>query len=197
MIVIGLTGSFGTGKSFVASIFKSLGAKVIDGDKIAHSLLKKPTKEYNQLIGTFGPDILDRKDNIDRKKLAFLVFGNKKKIDKLNHIIHPSIIKIIKKKIQEAKAEGASEILIDAPLLIEADLFGIIDKLIVVKASLENQFKRTTKKFGINRKEALRRIKSQMPLEKKIKLADFVIDNDCNKSDTIKQVKEIRRKLWK
>ena len=195
MIIIGVTGSFGSGKTFVASIFRSLGATVIDADKAAHKSLKKGSPEYREIVRTFGPEVLGKGRKIDRKKLAKAVFGKKARVKKLNRIVHPAVIGAIKAKALLAKKDGV--IVIDAPLLFEANLDGFVDYIVVVKSSLLNQLKRCEEKFCMDKEDVMRRVDAQMSLKQKIKLADFVVDNDGAKSSTKKQVNVIWRKIWK
>ena len=193
-IILGITGSFGSGKTTVAGIFRSLGAKIIDADKIAHRLIKPRTKIYKKIIDTFGKDILKKNRAIDRDKLARIVFNNKLLLKRLNDIIHPQAIRVIKEKIKASPERG---IILDAPLLIEAGLGKIVDKLIVVTITREKQIKRIGKKTGLKRTDILKRIEAQTPLRNKIRLADFVIDNSATIEKTKKQVKQIRRLLWR
>jgi len=194
-MVIGLTGSFCSGKSYAASVFKSLGAKVLDADKIAHAALKKGTAEHGKIARTFGPEILNERGNIDRKALAGVVFNDKRALKKLEAIIHPGVVKHIKRAVKKARKNGV--IVIDAPLLIEAGLQDLADKLVVVKASQKNQITRCIRKYGTNKEECLKRINSQIPLKMKIKMADFVIDNDGTRKGTKEQIMEIWRKVWR
>ena len=196
MKVIGLTGSFGTGKSFVASIFKAEGAKVLDADRIAHAAIAKGGRAYRRIVRAFGRDVLDASGAIDRRRLAKKDFGNSGAVRRLNRIVHPEVIAFIKKKI---RAAGKDEtIIIDAPLLVEAGLTGLVDKLVVVKCGRKHQIDRSAKKFGIQKEDVLRRIESQASLAAKIKLADFVVDNDGPRSRTKAQVNKIRRQIiWK
>lgn len=196
MKVIGITGNFGTGKSFVASIFKELGAHVIDADKVAHETIKKGTPEYRKVVGVFGKEILDKDGDIDRKELAGIVFSDSDKLKKLNSIIHPAVITYIRKRIR--KAHGKALVVIDAPLLIEAGLTGILDSLIVVKSSRAEQIKRCVSKFKMKKEEVLKRIENQMPMSEKIRLADFVIDNSGTRSQTKKQVMNLQKEIvWR
>ena len=194
--IIGLTGGFGTGKSYAAGVFKSLGARVIDADKIAHGALKKTSEECRKIRTAFGPSVLDKSGNIDRKRLACAVFGDRDLLKKLNAIIHPGVVKAIKSEIRNSSKGGV--VVVDAPLLIEAGLKNIADKIVVVTCSRDEQIRRCTRKFGIDKKEVLRRIKSQMPLSRKIKMADYVINNGATRAETKKEiVKTWRRIVWK
>ncbi|MBN2453199.1 MAG: dephospho-CoA kinase [Candidatus Omnitrophica bacterium] len=189
-MVIGLTGSFGTGKTFVASVFRSLGAVVIDADRIAHDTIRRGGPAYGRIVSSFGPGVLGRRREIERRKLAARVFGDRRALSRLNRIVHPEVIRIMKSKIRTAP-RGAV-VVVDAPLLIEADLLNIADKLVVVKCSQKRQIERCSKKFRIRKREVLRRIRAQIPLKKKLKMADFVVPNDSTKARTRREV----RKVW-
>lgn len=193
-LIIGLTGSIGTGKSTVAKIFANYGAKVIDADKIAHDLLRPGSVLSRRVIRAFGREITDGKEGIDRRKLGYLVFSNKSKLKKLNSITHPSIIRAIKSRIKSFKS---GIIILDAPLLVEAGLKKIVGKIIVVKASRKKQLLRAAKAHHLSKKDALMRVKMQMPLQAKVRIADFLIDNDGTLIQTRKQVAELRRLLWR
>lgn len=193
-IILGLTGSFGSGKTTVAGILGSFGAKVIDADKIAHSLIRPESKIYKKIVNAFGRGILKGNKAISREKLAKIVFSNKSLLRRLNGIAHPEVIRVMRQKI---KTSSASVIILDAPLLIEAGLGKIVDKLIVVTITGKKQIERISKKTGLKRQDILKRIKAQIPLRNKIRVADFVIDNNGTIKKTKKQVEEIRRLLWK
>lgn len=191
MKVIGLTGSFGTGKSYVASIFKRLGAKVIDADMLARKALKANSPSYKKVVLAFGEGILGGGRRINRPRLAEIVFGDKNKITWLNNAVHPHVIKDIKASL--ARARGKGVVVIDAPLLIEANLLGLVDKLVVVKSSEKVQVKRCIKKLGLQKADVIKRIRSQIPLAKKIGMADYVVDNEGTKIETKRQV----LRIWK
>lgn len=193
MPIIGLTGGFGTGKSFVASSFKKLGAKIIDADKLAHRTLKKGSAAYKRIIATFGRPVLGANGSINRKALAGIVFDNKKNLAKLNQIIHPEVIGKIRGRIKSARK---SEILIiDAPLLCETGLSDLTDVLVVVRASRKNQIERCMKKFSIKEEDIVKRMACQIPLKEKVGIADYVIDNNGTRKETEKQVKKIWQEL--
>jgi len=196
-MILGLTGSFGSGKSTVAGMLRACGASVLDADKIAHRCLSRGTVTYKKILSIFGTRILNRNKKIDRKRLAAVVFGNKALLKILNKIIHPQVISIIKEKLRRCDKKI---IVIDAPLLIEAGLRRIADKLIVVKTSRPQQIKRIQKRMRLGREEISKRIKAQIPLQCKVRLADFVIDNNGTRKQTQRQVKEIWKKtegMWK
>lgn len=193
-IILGLTGGFGSGKTTVARIFKSFGACVIDADKLAHGCITPRSTAYKKIIHTFGCGILKENRIIDRRRLADIVFNDINLLIKLNNIIHPEVIRIIKNKINSSRAEI---IVLDAPLLIEAGLEKLVDKLIVVRINKEEQIKRIKNKTSLTKPDILKRLKSQIPLSQKVRLADFVIDNSATLRKTKEQVEQIRRLLWK
>ena len=193
-IVLGITGGFGSGKTAVARIFSSFGAKLINADKIAHRVINPGSKAYKKIVATFGRGILKQDREVDRQKLAGIVFNNKNSLKRLNNIVHPEVIRIIKNEI---KVSRAKVIVLDAPLLLEAGLEELVDKLIVVKITKDGQFKRIQNKTFLSKADILKRIASQIPLRAKARLANFVIDNSGTIEKTRKQVERIRRPLWK
>jgi dephospho-CoA kinase len=195
MRIVGLTGGVGTGKSFAASFFKELGAKVVDADKLGHKALVKGSSVYKRVVAAFGKKILKPDLSIDRKALAGIVFADRKNLKKLNRIVHPGIIREIVKRI--GKAAKTEILIVDAPLLCETNITGLMNVLIVVKASRKNQLERCNDKSGMRQKDACKRIAHQMPLNKKIRMADYVVDNNGTKEDTKRQIREIWKKLKK
>lgn len=194
MKVIGLTGSFGTGKTFVASIFKELGGRVLDADKIAHHFLARRSPAYRRIVAEFGDAILNSRGDIDHRALAGIVFKDRAKLKKLNAIIHPEVIRAIKRDIARYKNKV---VVVDAPLLVEAKLTGIVDLLVVVTCSRKRQVERCKRKFGMTKGDINRRIRSQMPLKKKAAMADYIVNNDGAKAETRRQVAAIWRKVWR
>ena len=190
MLIIGLTGGLGTGKSTVAKIFAGYGAKVIDADEIVHTLMRPHTRTFKKIVERFGPDILIN-GLIDRRKLAGVVFQDFRKLSELTAIVHPEALRQVKRMISSFKKKNVRAVVIDAPLLIEAGWDRTVDVLVVVKANRALQFKRIQKRMHLTRSQIQRRIAMQMSMREKIRKADFVVDNRGSLEQTRKQVKEI------
>ena len=186
--VIGLTGNIGCGKTTVAHMFEDLGVEVIEADRIGHQLLEKE-KIKKRVVSIFTESILNGKGNISRKKLRNLVFKDKKKLELLDSILHPLMVKEIKKKI---KMSRSNLIIIDAAVLLEAGWDSLVDKILVVTTSYHNQLKRIKDQSDFSAVEIKGIMKAQFPQSEKIKRADFVIENEGSIDKTRQQV----RKLW-
>lgn len=193
-LILGVTGGFGTGKSTVAGFLKSKITKIIDADRIAHQLINPGTAVYRKIVSFFGKGVLGVGKKIDRAKLAKLVFDDPRLLSKLNAILHPAVIKIIRKEIKSSKK---NLIVLDVPLLFEAGLRSLVDKVVVVKAKRKAQLGRLEKSRSLKEKDILKRINAQMPLLDKVRLADFVIDNSGSIVKTKAKVLMLRRMLWK
>ena len=195
-LIVGLTGGIVGGKSTVASMFKDLGAKIIDADKLGHSVILPQKPAWKKITRLFGKDILRNDLTIDREQLGKIVFANQILLKKLNEITHPEIMKLIKKEINLARNENHNQekiLIIDAALIYEVKIDRLMDKIIVVYIDEDEQIKRLTNRNNLSKKEALQRIKSQMPIKEKVKMADYVIDNSSSLGKTKEQVK----KIWK
>ena len=197
-LVIGVTGILGSGKSTVSHILKSLGSKVIEADKVARKYLAPGASTYKRIVDYFGRGILKANKEIDRRKLAGVVFKDHRLLKKLNSIAHPKIGAEIKRRIGKLKS---GVIVLDAPLLIEAGLRSLVDNLIVVIIEQDELIRRLAKKRALKKKEIMERVKSKISLRKKVRMADFIIDNNGTISQTRKQVNivmdKLRRKLWR
>lgn len=198
MIIAGLTGSIGTGKSTVAKMFADLGAHIIDADQISHEVVKPGMPAWQKIIDYFGKDIINDDLTINRSRLADVVFNDKAKLEKLNSIVHPEVLKEDVMLVEKIKTEDPDGLVVkEIPLLLEmgADVARkIVDYVIVVYASPEVQLKRLIER-GMSEEDARNRIKNQIPVEEKIKSADFVINNDGDLESTRKQVVRIYNQL--
>jgi len=195
MCVIGITGSLGSGKTTVATMFADLGAKVLNADKLAHQCMRPGAVCFQPVVKMFGEGVL-KAGRIDRKKVAARVFRDPKQLRKLERIIHPEVRSLLLAKIKQYKrSKRKTVVVIDVPLLFESKLNREVDIAIVVKADRVTQIMRATKLLGITRVEAERRIRAQMSLRQKIRLADMIIDNRSTLIKTKRQVKEIWEKL--
>jgi dephospho-CoA kinase len=191
MIIVGLTGSVGTGKSTGTNFFRELGAYIIDWDELAREVIRPHLKAWKEIVEYFGKGILNDDLTINRQKLADIVFSDKEKLAKLNQIVHPEVFKEDERITNEIKSLDPDALIIkDIPLLFELTRPIYVDKIVVVYASEQTQLRRLKEK-GMSRKDAQRRIKSQFPLEEKIKSADFVINNDGSLEETKRQVEDI------
>ena len=204
-IIIGVTGGIASGKKTVGRILSNQGARVISADEIYTELIKINKPLYKTIISKFSSKILDEEKNIDRKKLGNIVFSNPAKLKILNNITHPEIIKSVK---HEIKNSSKKVIVLLAPLLFESFSTSLVDTIWVINLNKKNQINRLSKRDGLNSKDAQLRIDSQMPLEKKVKMANIVIDNNCEFAETKKHVinawqkiiarlKEMNKKLSK
>lgn len=197
-LIVGLTGGIAGGKSTVASMFKDLGAKIIDADQLGHRVILPHQPAWKKILKLFGQDILKNDLTINREKLAKIVFADQALLKTLNKITHPEIMKLVKKEINLDRDKTRSQnkiLIIDAALIYEAKIDRLMDQIIVVFIEEDKQIKRLNKRNHLSQNEALQRVKSQMPLKEKIKLADYVIDNSSSLNKTKKQVEKIWEKL--
>jgi len=187
--VIGLTGNIGCGKSTVAHMFEDLGVEVIEADRIGHQFLEKE-KIKKRVVSIFTESILNAQGSISRKKLRNLIFKDKKKLELLNSILHPLMVKEIKKKIRMSQS---NLIIIDAAVLLEAGWDSLVDKILVVTTPYHTQLKRIKDQANFSPVEIKGIMEAQFPQSEKIKRADFIIENEGSIDKTRQQV----RKLWK
>ena len=192
--VVGLTGSIGTGKSYVASQIEELGFPVICADKIVHLLYEDP-KIVKAILNQFGKEYANGPHAIDRKQLGELVFHDQEKRKELESILHPEVRKAIRNEIETHKKNGFILIFVDIPLLFESEWDKELDGVICVATTQKVQLERLAKHRGLSRRAALARIKSQMPLREKVKRANWVIHNNRSRSETTKKTREIIAKI--
>jgi dephospho-CoA kinase len=192
----GLTGGIATGKTTVGNFFREKGVYIIDADLIAREVVKKGMPAWGMIKEEFGDEILGEDGELDRKKLGSIVFSSKEKIQKLNSIVHPFVRERMMAEI-ERTISMEKDILLDIPLLFENGIHQWLRPVILVYAPLEVQIERLMKRDGLSREECEKRIKAQMPIEEKKKLADYIIDNSSDISKTKRQVEEVYEKIYR
>ena len=204
-MVIGLTGGIGTGKSTVSQILKDRGFTVIDLDVISHEVVKFPSV-VEKIIKNFGREVLvDNEDEnyiVSRKKLGKIIFADKEKRFALNSIMHPEILRVMRKKILECKLKKEKDekgknkiIFVEIQLLFEVQWEKEFDYILLVSAEKETQIKRILSRDNRSKEEALSIINSQMSLDEKKKRSDYVIENDGNSQDLEKKVDDFLKKI--
>ncbi|MEW6107607.1 MAG: dephospho-CoA kinase [Nitrospirota bacterium] len=192
MLVAGLTGNYGMGKSYVLSVFRHLGAVTIDCDRIVDILLneKEVIESVNNLIGS---NAVSKDNKVDKRKIAGIAFKNKKIREKLEKLLHPLVLSKIDNFIDKIK-DSRHVLVVEIPLLFEGNYQDRFDKTITVYTTRQKAVERL-KKEGVSENEALVRLRAQLPINVKKKLADYTIDNNRSKESTRKQVEKIYRNL--
>lgn len=177
MILVGLTGGVATGKSTVAGLFHRCGAVVIDADQLARHVVEPGKPAWRDIVRTFGKTILRSDGSIDRQALGAIVFQSPRKLRRLEQIIHPRVARVqagLTRAISERQPNAV--VIYEVPLLFEAGVDKRVDATIVVAADRRTQIERLARRTGLPRSEILRRIRSQMPLSRKCRMADVVLD---------------------
>lgn len=193
LIVIGLTGGILSGKSTVAELLKKLGATVIDADKVGHEAYQPDTETWREVVAAFGESILQPNREIDRRKLAQIVFSDPQALKRLNGIMHPRMFQMMQAKIDALRREGRTEVLVlEAAVLIEANWTPLADQVWVTAAPEETVIRRLVNRNGLSEEQARARIRSQLSNAERARHADIVIDTDC----TLAEVEDKVKKLW-
>lgn len=194
MIVIGLTGGIGSGKSTVSSYLKDKKFPVSDADKIAREILEPGMPALDKLVEAFGDEIIDKDGNLRRKYLASIAFTNKENEKKLNEITHGAIKETMGNEVEEFKKRGENIIFLDIPLLFEQGLDKWCDTTWVVTADEETRISRVVSRDEITEEDVRARIACQMSDKEKIALADEVLDNSFSKEELYTQIEELLKK---
>jgi len=195
MLVVGLTGGIASGKSTVSRMFADQGIPVICADELARDAVRPGSDALEEIRSTFGEDVLDEHGGLDRAAMARLVFHNATKRKLLESIIHPRVAEEQQERLRRLELEGHRIAIIDVPLLYESGWEKAFDLVIVVYVPAEVQEHRLMARDKISREDARSRLDAQMPIEKKKKLADRVVDNTGGMKHTLDQVKSIMEEL--
>ena len=195
-LFVGLTGGMGSGKTLAASFFKELGAFVLDADLICRKLVEPEQPAYREISENFGKEVFTDSGNLDRKRLANIIFKNPQKKEILEGILHPKVFEIEELKYEAIRKENPNAVVIvDAPLLIESGNYKKMDKVIVVNSDEKNRIDRIITRNHMSQDEVTTRINSQMPSEEKVRYADFILENLLDKESLRSNVIEIYTKL--
>ena len=196
MLRVGLTGGLASGKTFVGHELAELGCHLIEADALGHQVLLPGAEAYDAVVNEFGQEIVDDDGYIDRHKLGMLVWDRPERLAKLNGLVHPAVIArqqtIISGIMQQ---DPAAIVVVEAAILVETGSYRRFDRLVVVVCTPEQQMERALKRGAYTREEVLARLSRQLPLEEKLRVADYVIDTSGTKEQTIEQVKTVYNSL--
>ena len=192
MIVIGLTGGIGTGKSEVTRIFQELGAVLINADQIGHQAYTPHSEIWQEVVKAFGEEILQPSGEIDRKKLGSIVFADPDQLTRLNQIMHPRMARMVAQQIQELREQGEDVVVVEAALLLEAGWDSLVDEVWSTESPEESVIKRLQSRSDLSQEEAKKRIDSQMSAEERTSRSQVVVDN----SGDLVELERVVRSIW-
>ena len=178
MLVIGLTGGIGTGKTEVSRILADLGAEIINADALGHQAYEPQTETWRQVVEAFGEDILSETGEVDRRKLGQIVFADERALRRLNSIVHPRIRQMIVERLDDLGAKDLGAVVVEAALFIEAGWTPLADEMWVTSAPEETVIKRLRARTGLDENAIRARIDSQMPQQERLKHADVIVENE-------------------
>lgn len=176
MLILGLTGGIGCGKSSLSNIFRNLNVSIVDADIISRKIFEDKIL-LKKVFDYFGQNIKNDDGTLNRKALGKIVFNDEEKLRELNNLTHPRIRERIMSEIDEIRKKGESIVILDAAILVESGFLDMVDKLLVVTCKQEVQINRIKNRDNCSEQEAISRINSQMSQEEKSKYGDYIIDN--------------------
>jgi dephospho-CoA kinase len=192
---IGLTGGIASGKSTVSRVLEQLGVGIVDADRLAREVVAVGSDGLREVIATFGSGVLAADGSLDREKLGALVFSDEQARKKLQAITHPRIAQLGAERIAAQKASAAPYVIYDAPLLVEVGAHKAFAALIVVAASEPTQIARLLSRDGLTDLQSSQRIAAQLPLARKIEVADYVIYNDGSLAELERRIKDVHAQI--
>ena len=195
MKLVGLTGGIASGKSTVAKILTELGAAIVDADMLSREVVAPGHDGWKEIVATFGRDVLQADQNLDRQKLRTLIFNNPDARKQLEAIIHPRVRALAERRIREHGEAGYAVVVYEVPLLFEGNLQEWLRPVILVASNVDIQRQRLQQRDGLDPTAAQKHIDAQMSLEDKRKLADYVIENDGSLADLESQVRAVLAKI--
>ncbi len=191
MLLVGLTGNIGSGKSTVAQMLSERGATIIDADVLARRAVETGTAAYDKIVARWGPEILAPDGNIDRAALRRIVFADHEQLEELNQIVHPEVERLRARLVEQARKRGDRIVICDIPLLFERRMTDRFDRIILVDSHRTVRLERLVAERGLREAEAMEMIAAQMPAELKRPGADFVIDNDGTLTQLERKVQDV------
>jgi dephospho-CoA kinase len=189
--LVGLTGGIASGKSAVAKILARLGAAIVDADVLSREVVAPGHDGWNEIVATFGREVLQPDQNLDRQKLRTLIFNNPDARKQLEAIIHPRVRALAEQRIREHGDAGYAVVVYEVPLLFEGNLQQWLRPVILVACNVDTQRRRLQQRDGLDGAAAQKHIDAQMSLEDKRKLADYIIENDGSLADLESQVRAV------
>src|SRR3954466_5341035 len=191
MLVVGLTGNIGSGKSTVAQMLSERGATIIDADVLERRAVEAGTAAYERIVSRWGSDIVAPDGQLDRAALRRIVFADNQQLEELNQIVHPEVERLRLRLLEQARKRGDRMGVCDIPLLFERHMTDRFDRIILVDAHRAVRLDRLVKDRGLRETEAMEMIAAQMPAELKRARADFVIDNDGTLTQLERRVHDV------
>jgi dephospho-CoA kinase len=195
MLKVGLTGGIACGKTVVRRRLEERGIPTLDADAVVHRLLQSGTDVTREIAEIFGDAVIAPDGSVDRKALAAIVFNDEEALRKLNAVVHPAVWREIERFFEEREKASDPVAVVDAALMIETGSVRRYDRVVVVHCLPELQLERLMARDGLSREDALRRIRSQMPIEEKRPFADFLVDTSGSIEETLKQADDLASHL--
>jgi len=191
MLVIGLTGNIGSGKSTVAQLLSERGATIIDADVLARRAVERDTPAHGKIVARWGAEMLSPDGNLDRAALRRIVFADHQQLEELNAIVHPEVERLRARLVDQARKRGDRIVVCDIPLLFERHMTDRFDRIILVDSHRAVRLERLVKDRGLQETEAMDMIAAQMPAELKRARADFIIENDGTLTQLERRVQDV------
>src|SRR3954466_615712 len=191
MLVVGLTGNIGSGKSTVAQMLSERGATIIDADVLERRAVEAGTSAHERIVSRWGSEIVAPDGQLDRAALRRIVFADHEQLEELNQIVHPEVERLRNRLVEQARKRGDRIVICDIPLLFERHMTDRVDRIILVDAHRAVRLERLVKDRGLRETEAMDMIAAQMPAELKRARADYVIDNDGTLTQLERKVHDV------
>jgi dephospho-CoA kinase len=192
MLLVGLTGNIGSGKSTVARMLSERGATIIDADVLARRAVELGTPAHTRIVARWGRAVVAPDGHLDRAALRRVVFADQAQLEELNEIVHPEVERLRERLVDEARARGDRIVVCDIPLLFEKGMADRFDRIVLVDAQRPIRLERLLQDRGLQTTEAMEIIAAQMPAELKRARADYIIENN----GTLTQLERRVQDLW-